>query len=59
MLPGRKLLLIGGEGHYKDNDKLKYPKHTNEVPFLNMQFELLHGFLKRIRLSPNLEAYGN
>ncbi|KAG6554313.1 hypothetical protein Mapa_004229 [Marchantia paleacea] len=33
VLSGRKLLLIGGEGHYKENFNLKYPKHTNEVFF--------------------------
>ena len=24
-------MLIGGEGHYRNSDNYKYPKHVNEV----------------------------
>ncbi|KAL3697751.1 hypothetical protein R1sor_011827 [Riccia sorocarpa] len=34
VLPTRKaLLVIGGEGHYRNNDLFKYGKHSNEVYF--------------------------
>ncbi|KAJ7561128.1 hypothetical protein O6H91_03G014900 [Diphasiastrum complanatum] len=31
ILPGDKMMLVGGEGHYLDDSALKYPKHVNEV----------------------------
>lgn len=34
LLPGERIMLIGGEGHYKDNSDFKYPKHVNEVYYV-------------------------
>lgn len=31
VLPGNRIMLIGGEGHYDNNATYKYPKHVNEV----------------------------
>ncbi|EFJ25149.1 hypothetical protein SELMODRAFT_413878 [Selaginella moellendorffii] len=31
VLPGNKLMIVGGEGHYREKDIFKYPKHVNEV----------------------------
>jgi hypothetical protein len=31
VLPGDKLMVVGGEGHYGDDSLWKYPKHVNEV----------------------------
>lgn len=33
VLPGNLLMLVGGEGHYDNDQNLKYPKHVNEVLF--------------------------
>lgn len=31
VLPGDKLMVVGGEGHYDNDAYFKYPKHVNEV----------------------------
>ncbi|CAM6127266.1 unnamed protein product [Calypogeia fissa] len=33
VLPGDMLMVVGGEGHYDNDQDFKYPKHTNEVFF--------------------------
>jgi hypothetical protein len=33
VLPGNLLMLVGGEGHYDNDQNFKYPKHVNEVLF--------------------------
>uniref|UniRef100_A0A0D6R9A4 Attractin/MKLN-like beta-propeller domain-containing protein n=1 Tax=Araucaria cunninghamii TaxID=56994 RepID=A0A0D6R9A4_ARACU len=37
LLPGDKIMLIGGEGHYKNESDFKYPKHVNEVYYISDQ----------------------
>ncbi|GLJ38587.1 hypothetical protein SUGI_0786750 [Cryptomeria japonica] len=37
LLPGDKIMLIGGEGHYKNQSDFKYPKHVNEVYYVTDQ----------------------
>ncbi|KAH7437886.1 hypothetical protein KP509_05G093800 [Ceratopteris richardii] len=37
VLEGNKLMLVGGEGHYRDQDNYKYPKHVNEVYYVDDQ----------------------
>lgn len=34
VLPGNRIMLVGGEGDYDNNVTYKYPKHVNEVPSL-------------------------
>jgi N-acetylneuraminic acid mutarotase len=31
VLPGDKMMVVGGEGHYDNNMNWKYPKHVNEI----------------------------
>lgn len=31
VLEGDRIMLVGGEGHYRDDSNFKYPKHVNEV----------------------------
>jgi len=31
VLPGNLLMLVGGEGHYDNDQNFKYPKHVNEI----------------------------
>ncbi|MCO5558204.1 hypothetical protein L7F22_011783 [Adiantum nelumboides] len=31
VLEGSRIMLVGGEGHYRKDDGYKYPKHVNEV----------------------------
>ncbi|MCO5561990.1 hypothetical protein L7F22_015616 [Adiantum nelumboides] len=31
VLEGSRIMLVGGEGHYREDDSYKYPKHVNEV----------------------------
>lgn len=31
VLPGNRIMLVGGEGQYNNNTDYKYPKHVNEV----------------------------
>lgn len=33
VLPGNRILIVGGEGHYDNKSSYKYPKHVNEVFF--------------------------
>lgn len=35
LLDGDRIMLVGGEGHYHDNDDYKYPKHVTEVYYLS------------------------
>ncbi|MCO5596817.1 hypothetical protein L7F22_050887 [Adiantum nelumboides] len=37
VLEGDRLMLVGGEGHYRDNEQFKYPKHVTEVFYLSDQ----------------------
>jgi len=37
VLPGERIMLIGGEGHYNNNSDFKYPKHVNEVYYVSDQ----------------------
>ena len=31
VLPGNRIMVVGGEGDYDNNTNWKYPKHVNEV----------------------------
>lgn len=35
VLEGDRIMLVGGEGHYRDNDDYKYPKHVTEIYYLS------------------------
>lgn len=37
VLEGDRIMLVGGEGHYRDNSNFKYPKHVNEVYYASDQ----------------------
>ncbi|KAI5060856.1 hypothetical protein GOP47_0023361 [Adiantum capillus-veneris] len=36
-LEGGRIILVGGEGHYREEDGYKYPKHVNEVYYASDQ----------------------
>lgn len=37
VLEGNRIMLVGGEGHYRSEDGYKYPKHVNEIYYASDQ----------------------
>lgn len=49
VLPGNRILIVGGEGHYDNNSSYKYPKHVNEVYYADDQTWVQKAFLPTAR----------
>lgn len=49
VLQGDRIMLVGGEGHYRGNQNFKYPKHVNEVYYAADQTWVQKGMIPTAR----------
>lgn len=58
VLPGNRIMVIGGEGHYRNNEQYKYPKHVNEVYYADDGIWVQKAFIPTARFRTTAASSG-
>ncbi|KAG0575426.1 hypothetical protein KC19_5G002900 [Ceratodon purpureus] len=58
VLPGNRIMVIGGEGHYQNNTTYKYPKHVNEIYYADDQTWVEKAFIPTARFRTTAASTG-